>query len=113
LSLVLNEDAEALIDVTTNHTNDPIAVYHGIWLDTGNNAGWWLPKYFKIEEAENIMVKCPRCSFVFNVETTFYWTGVYHPDEEACYCPCCYVRTGGEEGYTFNDFELYQVEQGV
>lgn len=53
LSLVIDGEAKHLTDVTTNHTKKPVALYHGIWLDTGNNAGWWLPEYFEVEGGRN------------------------------------------------------------
>lgn len=47
LNLVLNGEAEYLTPADVNLTDRSIQLYHGIWVDTGNPAGWFLPEHIK------------------------------------------------------------------
>jgi len=37
------------VDPCVNHTDKPIRVYHGVWDDNGNNAGYFWPDHVIVE----------------------------------------------------------------
>ncbi|MCL4296236.1 MAG: hypothetical protein KJ077_10930 [Anaerolineae bacterium] len=45
LAAALEGEAEWLTPADVNLTGAPILLYHGIWADTGNQAGWFYPEH--------------------------------------------------------------------